>query len=151
MFFVVNRVRLRRTIDLTRDDRRKAQQGKDGPFLRIEARDGQLRLTGRRVEATIPATVYEPGVLFLRVTLFHTLLAMMTDTRTMAIQVAVDGLHFGDTKLPWDVGDMLLYPDPAHAPAVHPEESLPLPEKVVVDPPPKAESGEGTLFADLDK
>lgn len=131
MIFVVDKPRLQKMIALTRDDREPADQGERGPFLRIEASEaggGALTLAGRRVEATFPATVYEPGVLFLRVTLFRRALSMLDatvlDGRFLTVQVAEDGLHFADTRLGFDVGDMLLYPDPVQAPAVHPGERL---------------------------
>jgi len=142
MFFVVDRVRMCRMINLTRDDRSKPKQDTDVPFFRIEAQGEQLRLTGRNVEAVIPATVYEAGVLFLRVTLFRRLLATMAENPTIAIQVTSEGLHFGDTKSLWDVGDMLLYVDPAQAPPVHPAESQSQPPsmKGTANPPPEKSS-----------
>jgi hypothetical protein len=135
VFFVVDKPRLQRLIAITRDDRRPDQQGKTGPYYRIEAREGRVRLTGREVEAEFPATVYEEGVLFLRVTLFRRLLASFTNTPTIAVQVREDGLHFGDVTMPLEGNDMLLYLDPARAPRVHPSESA--------DEHPPAQ---GTLF-----
>lgn len=123
MFFIADRARLKRLIGITRDDRGSKQQGKRGPFFRIEARDGRLKLTGRKVEAEFSVTVCDPGVLFLRVTLFRRALQLMAETPTIAIQVSRDGLHVGDVTLPLEANDMLLYADPSRAPLRHPEEN----------------------------
>src|SRR5437764_801288 len=114
MFFIVDKPRLQRLIALTRDDRRPKDQGKSGAFFRIEATaDGRLKLTGRHVEAEFPPTVYAPGVLFLRVTLFRCVLQTLTDTPTIAIQVAPDGLHVADVTIALESNDMLFDPDPS--------------------------------------
>jgi len=123
MFFVVDKPRFQRLIAITRDDRRKRDQGKTGPYFRIEAREGRIKLTGRQVEAEFPATVYEEGVLFLQVTLFRKMLAAMTETKTLAIQVQKDGLHVAEVTFPLETNEMLLYPDPDRAPKIHPEET----------------------------
>src|SRR5947207_136337 len=112
MFFVVNRPRLQRLIAITRDDRRPDQQRDDGPYFRIEASGDRLKLTGRLVEAEFPATIYEPGVLFLRITTFRRLLQTFPGTKDIAIQVNADGLFLDNVRLSLDVGDMLLYVDP---------------------------------------
>ena len=137
MFFVADKARLQRLIALTRDDRRPEQPGKAGPFFRIEASGAHLRLTGRQVEAEFPATVYEEGVLFLRVTLFRRALQLLPAADQIAIQVREDGVHVGDVTLPLDNNDMLLYLDPARAPLRHPDD-------VVEERPP----AQGTLFPD---
>src|SRR5687767_2916524 len=113
MFFVVDRPRLQRMIAITRDDRGKDQQGKHGPFYRIEASADRLKLTGREVEAEFPATVYEPGVLFLRVTIFRRALDLLKGVKTLAIQVNQEGILLDNIQLPLEPGDMLLYLDPA--------------------------------------
>ena len=71
MFFVVDKPRLQRMISIVREDRTRKNQGNKSPFLRIEARGNELSLSSEAVAATFPATVYEPGVLFLRTTLFR--------------------------------------------------------------------------------
>lgn len=136
MFFIVDKPRLQRLIAITRDDRRARDQGKTGPFFRIEAREGRIKLTGRKVEAEFPATVYEEGVLFLRVTLFRRALAMMTKIKTMAIQAQKDGLHVGEVTFPLETNDMLLYPDPTRAPMRHPEEVAAESQPPASPPPP---------------
>jgi len=142
MFFVADKHRLRRLIAITRDDRRPAQQRAGGPFYRIEARAGRLRLTGRAVEAEFLATVYAEGVLFLRVTLFRRALQFMPGTPTIAVQVSAEGLHVGDVTLPLEANDMLLYTDPARAPLRHPEETAAADEDV------RRGDGQGLLFGD---
>lgn len=74
MMFVIDKPQMQRMIAIVRDDRTPATQGAAGPYMRIEASGGSITLTGREAEATFPATVYEEGVLFLRVTLFRRLL-----------------------------------------------------------------------------
>ena len=122
MFFVVDITRLQKMIALTRDDRGRGKQRKKGPFFRMEARGSTLRLTGREVEASFSATVYEEGVLFLRVTVFREQIAMIRGRGMLTIQVQADGLHFGDTTLRLASAEMLLYTDPATAPPRHPQE-----------------------------
>ena len=124
MLFVVDKPRFQRMIAIVRDDRTRRAQGCHGPFLRLQAADNQLALRGRRAEAVFPATVYEPGVLFLRVTIFRRLLGALREqdqgTRHLTVQVMQDGMAFAGIRLGFDVGDMLLYPDVATAPDEHP-------------------------------
>lgn len=141
MLFVVDKPRLQRMIALTRDDRKKKDQGKNGPFFRIEASGERIRLTGRQVEAEFPATVYEPGVLFVRVTMFRRALQVVTDTPTIAIQARGEGIDIENIHLAVEACDMLLYADPARAPKVHPDEVQP-PRKM------KPPTGQGWLFPD---
>jgi len=130
MFVVIDKARLAHLIEVTRDDRRRADQGPNGPFYRIEASDQSLRLAGRRVEVTVSATVHEPGVLFLRVALFQRWLRMVPDAGFISIQANFDGLMFGDTRILPDAVDMLIYIDPATAPARHPAERDDMPEQL---------------------
>ena len=44
MFFVIDKPRLQRIIAIVRDDRTRKTQGSAGPYMRLEARDGQLTL-----------------------------------------------------------------------------------------------------------
>jgi hypothetical protein len=143
MFVVVDRARLEGMINLTRDDHRRAQQTDSGPYFRIEASaDGHVRLTGREAEATFPATVYEPGVLFLRITVFRNLLRTMGNTKMLALQVSADGLAIENVRLSLDAGDMLLYPEVATAPIRHPAERVESPPV----PAPKKDLESGGLF-----
>lgn len=129
MFFVVDRPRLARLLKVVQPGRqRKAGSGKlasSGPFFRMQAWNDKLLITGPTVEAECPATVYEPGVLFLRLRFFQFLLSEMPDIKQLAIQVNKDGMHVDNVRLSFAIGDMLLYPDVATAPLVHPSERLP--------------------------
>ena len=124
IMFVVDKPKLQRMIALTRDDRGGESVG--GPFMRIEASGEILTLAGQQVEVRFGATVYQEGVLFLRVTLFRRMLAAVNAAvlggRFVTIQVAEDGLRFAGTRLGFEHGDMLLYPDPSLAPARHPDD-----------------------------
>lgn len=130
MFFVIDKARLKRVIAIVRDDRTKGQQGSQGPFLRLEASGDKLKITGRAVEGEFPATVYEPGVLFLRVTKFRLALGMIDRDKTLAIQVHQDGLLVDNMRFPLESNDMLLYLDPAKAPEVHPNEATDLVDQI---------------------
>jgi hypothetical protein len=114
--------------------------------MRIEARDDRLKMDGRVASAQFPATVYEPGVLFMRVTTFRRLLRTYTldelGTRYLTFQIREDGLSFADIRMGFAFGDMLLYPDPDTAPERHPEERL-APEP---DLAAEIEEAKGTLF-----
>jgi hypothetical protein len=126
LLFVVDKPRLQRIIAIVRDDRTPDARTGCGTYLRMEVADGCLKLTGLTAEAEIPATVYEPGVLFLKVTTFRQALRMLRldvmGTRFITIQVGPDGLMFEGMRLPLNENDMLLYPDPAIAPVRHPAE-----------------------------
>jgi hypothetical protein len=88
----------------------------------LQARDGQVTVSGLLAEATIPATVYEPGVLFLKVTPFRRLLNIITGEKMLTIQVGRDGLLVDNVRLPLESNNMLLYLDPDKAPARHPDD-----------------------------
>lgn len=124
MFFVIDKPQLQRIIAIVRDDRRKEDQGLAGPFLRLEARDAYVKLDGLEVSAEIPATVYEPGVLFLKATLFRRLLPTFKGEKFLTIQVTADELLMGYVRLPLESNEMLLYPNPDQAPQVHPSLAL---------------------------
>lgn len=122
MFFIVEKPRLQRIIAIVRDDRTPKLQGSEGSFMRIEAHEDHLKLDGALVSATIPATVYESGVLFLRITCFRRLLHTIKGQKALAIQVNEAGLLFDNITMALEPNDMLLYPDPAQAPRRHPDD-----------------------------
>ena len=109
-----------RVIAIVRDDRRKKDQGLNGPFLRLEARDDYVTLDGLEVSGKIPATVYEPSVLFLKATQFRRLLPTFKGEKFLTIQVTGDALLMGYVRMPLESNEMLLYPNPDQAPPVHP-------------------------------
>jgi hypothetical protein len=76
------------------------------------------------LEAEIPATVYEPGVLFLRITLFRMIVDTLKDEKTLAVQVNGDGLLIDAVRMPLEGYDMLLYPNPDGAPKIHPADVM---------------------------
>jgi len=118
MLFVIDKPQFQWVISIVRDDRRKEDQGLAGPFLRLEARDDYVKLDG--LEVSGKTTVYEAGVLFLKVTLFRRLLRTFKGEKFLTIQVTGDELLMGYIRLPLEANEMLLYPNPEQAPEVHP-------------------------------
>lgn len=128
MLFVVDKPRLQRIIAIVREDRSQAKNS-EVPYLRLKAEGTELTISGGGcVTATFPATVYQSGVLFVGTTRFRQVLRLTCiGEKYITIQVAADGLHFGDVLMPFKGSNMVLYPNPADAP-----ESWP-------PPPPEAE------------
>lgn len=123
VFVIVDRAKLVRMLDVTRDDKKRGARKPpdEPPYLRIAATsDGKLNLKGLEVEGTFPATVYEPGVLFIRARSFRDVLADMREERMLTIQASADELAYGNVHMPMAGADILLYPDPATAPEHHP-------------------------------
>lgn len=121
MFFVVDKPRLQRMIAIVREDKAASQQGIDSPFLRLAAVGGELTVASSTGAATFPATIYEEGVLFIRTTRFRRILQMTpAKSKFVTFQVSPDGLHFCDVLFPFTSGDLVLYLNPAEAPAVWP-------------------------------
>ncbi len=73
-------------------------------------------MSGEEASATFPATVYEPGVLFLRPTLFRRLVRTFAGEKFFTFQVTQEGLLFGDVRVPFEKSDMVYYPNPDDAP-----------------------------------
>ena len=130
MIFVIDKPQFQWVITFVRDDRQKKDWGFAGPFLRLEARDNYIKLDGLEASGQIPATVYEPGVLFLKVTLFRRLLRTFKGEKFLTIQVTGDELLMGYVRLPLESNEMLLYPNPEQAPEVHPVFALAKPAPV---------------------
>lgn len=124
MLFVINKSEFQGAITIVRDDRTKKSRGFAGPFLRLEANDNYVKLDGNEVSAKISATVYEPGVLFLKVTMFRRVLRSITKQKCLTIQVMSEGLLVENVSLPLEANDMLLYPIPDQAPRFHPSVAL---------------------------
>lgn len=132
MFFVVDKPRLERMISIVREDRTRKKQKANAPFLRIKADENELAISGDKVSATFPATVYEPGVLFLRTTFFRRLIRTFKGEKFLAFQVTKDGLHIGNVLMPFEGSDMFYYHNPTDAPKSWPPpppEAEQLPEK----------------------
>lgn len=125
MFFVVDKPRLQRMIAIVREDKAPRKQGFNVPFLCLKAIGNELTVSGGKISATFPATVYEQGVLFLRITLFRRLIRTFRGEKFLAFQVTEEGLRFGNVLMPFKGSDMILYPDPDTAPESWPP---PLPD-----------------------
>ena len=124
MFFVIDKPGFQSVLSIVRDDRTKKDQGLRGPFLRLEAKDDYVKLDGLTVSGKFVATVYEPGVLFLKVTLFRRLLRTIKGQKFLSIQVTDNELVMDHIRMPLEANEMLLYADPDLAPQVHPSVSL---------------------------
>jgi len=142
MFFVVDKPRLQRMISIVREDKSRKDQGKNSPFLRIKACGNELSLSSEAVTAMFPATVYEPGVLFLRTTVFRRLIGTFKGEKFLSFQVTEKGLNFGNVVMPFEGSDMVLYLNPDEAPPSWPPE-VPEAEQI-------PEVKEPTLFDLLD-
>jgi hypothetical protein len=77
---------------------------------------------GLEAAGRIAATVYEPGVLFLKVTIFRRLLRTIRGENFLTVQATADELMVDKAHLSLEASDMLLYADPARAPRVHPDQ-----------------------------
>jgi len=121
MKVIVERVLFFNTIKLTTDKRDRRKWLYDTSFIRMEANADRLKLTGRTVEADIPAAVFVPGVSFIRARSFYKAVQLAPKDKELHLDVKLDGIHIGDVTMPWEAGDALLYVDPAKAPARHPD------------------------------
>jgi len=122
MFFIVDKPRFEKILRIVRPAPGVRASDHTGPFLRIEASDNRLSLSSRSVSAEFEATVFEPGVLFLRERLFARLLRGVKGENQLSIQVNAEGLLFSDVRMPLEPNLMLLYINPLKAPVRHPEE-----------------------------
>ena len=114
-------------ISIVREDRTPGKQSESAPFLRLKATENELTVSSDTASATFPATVYEQGTLFLRMTLFRRLVRSFKGEKFLAFQVTKEGLRFGNVSMPFEGSDMVLYPKPDTAPTSWPP------------PPPEAE------------
>ncbi len=117
MFFVVDKGRLQRMIDIVREDRTSDQTAQNAPLLRLEASENELRVSSSRASETLPATVYEEGVLFIRTTKFCRILKITHEKEQfVTFQFTEEGLRFCDVLLPFDKKSMVYFPDISGAP-----------------------------------
>ena len=135
MFFVLDKPRLQRFLAIVRKAGRHRMGRADCPFLRLEAQGDELTLSGTTVSATLPATVYEPGVLFLRTAILSRLLRVIRGEKQLAFQVRGEALYMDDLHMRLDPAEMKLFPDPNRVPPLH-EPKEPPQEPA----PPKPES-----------
>jgi hypothetical protein len=131
MLFVVKKQELASALSIVRDDRGMRNARRSAPFLRLEARREYLVLQGSEASAEIPATVYETGVLFLRVKLVRQLLPTVEGAEYLEIQVTPDEVLLDQVRLSLAAEDMLLFSDPSTAPPCHPAD---IPSSEVVRP-----------------
>jgi len=138
MLFVIDKPRMQRVISIVREDRGRPN---DPEFMRIEASGGMLTIDGGGgVTGSIPATIYQEGVIFMRPTRFRRMLRhAAVGEKFVTFQWSEDGLRVGEITMPWAGAEMVLFPDVKTAPKTWPPE-FPEREKI---PPPKAEP---TLF-----
>lgn len=121
MFFVVDKSRLQRIIAIVREDRTPRNQGHNVPFLCIKAEEDELTISGDKVSATFPATVYESGVLFILTTQFRRILRMTPiKEKFVTFQFTEEGLRFYDVLFPFDIENMIYFPDESKAPEIWP-------------------------------
>lgn len=134
MLFVIDKIRFQKFISIIREDKKPSMQGKNTPYLRIRAEKDQVEITTGDASAMIETTVYEPGVLFIRTTLFRRVLrATPTKEPFMTFQVDSEALVFADVRMPFETNDMVLYTNPAEAPMTYPP---PLPEYEKIEDKP---------------
>ena len=116
MFFVIDKAKFHRFLPLIRVDRRDRPGLERSPYLRLQAAGGELTASAPGGEVTIPATVYEPGVLFVRCAQFSRYFRSIRGQKMISIQANADGLFMDGLRIPLESNEMLLYADPAKAP-----------------------------------
>jgi len=117
MFFVVDKARLQLMINNVREDRTEGKTGLNAPFLRLQASENELTVSSSRASETLPATVYEEGVLFIRTTKFCRVLKITSrKEQFVTFQFTEEGLRFCEALLPFDVDSMVYFPDISGAP-----------------------------------
>ncbi len=117
MFFVVDKARLQRMINIVREDRTPSNQGRNAPFLRLKATENELIVSSSTESETLPATVYEQGVLFIRTTKFCRVLKITSGKEQfVTFQFTEEGLRFCDALLPFDKENMAYFPDTSQSP-----------------------------------
>lgn len=130
MLFVIDKIRFQKFISIVREDKKPSRQGKSSPYLRLRAEQNEVEITSGDASVTIKTTVYEPGVLFIRTTLFRRVLrATPAPESFMTFQVDSDALVFADVRMPFETNDMVLYTNPAEAPMTYPP---PLPPSEII-------------------
>jgi hypothetical protein len=123
MLFVVRKRELQHAISVLRDDRRQSKH--PGTFMRFEARYDFLAISSWDASAQIAATVYEPGVVFLRTGTFRKLLPTIRETQFLEIHVRDGQLLLDNVRLAIPPEDVLLHSEPEAAPARHPADARP--------------------------
>jgi len=131
MHIIFDRRRFERLLPLVRDRGPAAYRAH---FLRLEARNGELAISGLAVEAVIHAVVEEPGVLFIRAKLLRSLVEG-SEGETVDCRVTEDAFMLGSVRLPMRRKSLVYFSDPAKAPRVLPgTERLKVRYGAVVEP-----------------
>ena len=134
MHMMLDKRRLERVLPIVRDRGPAAYRAQ---FLRLEALNGELMVSGLAAEAVIPAIVEEPGVLFIRVKLLRSLVEGY-ERKTLDCRVTEEAFMLGSVRLPMKRKSLVYFSDPAKAPRVLPNaESLKVRYGAVVDPKKK--------------
>ena len=117
MHIILDRRRLARVFPVVRN---RGSAAKKAPFLRLDAHQGELTISGLAVEAGIPALVEEPGVLFIRATLLRSLLDGFAGKRSLVCRVTEEAFMLGNVRLPLTPESLVYFPDRAKAPRTLP-------------------------------
>ena len=117
MHIVLNRRRLERVFTVVRN---RGAAAKAAPFLRLDAHQGELTISGLVVQAVIPAVVEEPGVLFIRATLLRSLLKAFAGEKSLVCRVTEKAFLLGNLRLPMNPKSLIYFPDRAKAPRILP-------------------------------
>jgi len=117
MHIILNRRRLARVLPVVRN---RGPAAKKAPFLRLDAHQGELTISGLAVEAGIPAVVEEPGVLFIRATLLRSLLDGFAGKRSLVCRVTEEAFMLGNVRLSLAPESLVYFPDRAKAPRTLP-------------------------------
>ena len=117
MHIILDRRRLARVFPVVRN---RGSAAKKAPFLRLDAHQGELTISGLAVEAGIPAVVEEPGVLFIRATLLRSLLDGFAGERSLVCRVTEEAFMLGNVRLSLTPESLVYFPDRAKAPRTLP-------------------------------
>jgi len=117
MHIVFDRRRLERVLPIVRN---RGPAAKKARFLRLDAHQGELTISGLAAEAVIPAVVEEPGVLFIRATLLRSLLEGFAGEGSLDCRVTEEAFLLGDLRLPMNPKSLVYFSDRAKAPRILP-------------------------------
>jgi hypothetical protein len=119
----------------------RLHRGSNAPLVRITVKDGTVTVSGEEASATFPATVYEPGVLFVPPGYFRHLMQTFVGEKFFTFQMTRDGLLIGNVRLPFVDSEMAYFADPDTAP-----DRWPPPEPSALESEVALKKAEPTLF-----
>jgi hypothetical protein len=117
MHIILDRQRLERVLPVVRN---RGPAAKKAPFLRLDAHQGELTISGLAAEAVIPAVVEAPGVLFIRATILRSLLEGLAGEGALECRVTEEAFMVGNLRLPMNPKSLVYFPDRAKAPRTLP-------------------------------